>query len=122
MARNKDMESKERSGIAEKVNSQFSFWKGHYKKSPSITDESVASNALRQTLHSRGLDAIGVKSGDLDSRTSEQVARELIQVAGSGLGDIIRAFNRGDLLERADYSDPRAQRIIVAARKILGGR
>ena len=116
------MESKERSGIAEKVNSQFSFWKGHYKKSPGITDESVARNALRQTLHRRGLDAIGVKSGDLDSTTSEQVARELIQVAGSGLGDIIRAFNRGDLLERADYSDPRAQRIIVAARKILGGR
>jgi hypothetical protein len=105
--------------VTERVMGVFNSWKDYYIGKEDKSEEDAKRYALNQTLN--GLDDAQVQSGDLSLETSAQVARALIKVSEPRLREIIKVFEKeGDPVEQLDYSDPRAVRIITAARKILG--
>lgn len=122
MGEKKQMTEKDErvSGLEERTIGVFNFWKDYYTLVSESSPQKAESDALNQTLYSTGLNKAQIKLADLDMETSTKIAEALIEVAGPRMQEIVQEFTKGkfgDFIEKFNFSDPRAKRILAAARK-----
>lgn len=106
--------------LEERIVGVFNFWKDYYTLVAEASPQRAVSDALNQTLYSTGLNKAQIKLADLNTETSTRIANALIEVAGPRMQEIVQEFTKGkfgDFFEKFNFSDPRAKRILMAARK-----
>ena len=116
------IEGREASGRVLRV---FSYWKDYFLKDYEKGPNEASRRALFETLDTPGLNQAQVNLKGLDRGISGQIAEALIEVSEPYLREVVEEFSKGkagDSLEALNFLDPRAKRILSAAKRKLNPR